>query len=247
MKNPIRVLPLLLFAGMAGCQGEAPTAAKTDNTAAAPASPAASVANRQLVTSFDLPEGSIVSIRLQPTSSSPGRVTFSKLALVTGEERIDIDLCADKRLQLVRSRKLGASGDGSCGRSSSARVRPQAGSHHSFFVTCPPARRPGSLRWPPTEISRRHLRSISTLAMAMGHATSCRPKALRRPPAVDHGPGLRLRNIEFPLISETACWGMAASSSSAGSRSWPKSNITSSWAQIERSSCGRSLRPNSLM
>ena len=117
MKNPIRVLPFLLFAGMAGCQGEAPTAAKTDNTAAAPAAaatPAASVANRQLVTSFDLPEGSIVSIRLQPTSSSPGRVTFSKLALVTGEERVDIDLCADKRLQLVRSRKLGASGDGSC-------------------------------------------------------------------------------------------------------------------------------------
>jgi len=114
MKNPIRVLPFLLFAGMAGCQGEAPTAAKTDNTATAPATPAASVANRQLVTSFDLPEGSIASIRLQPTSSSPGRVTFSKLALVTGDERIDIDLCADKRLQLVRSRKIGSSGDGSC-------------------------------------------------------------------------------------------------------------------------------------
>jgi hypothetical protein len=121
MKNSIRVLPLLLLAGMAACQGDretSTTTAQADNPSAAPAAAPtateAQTADRQLATSFDLPAGAIVSIRLQPTSSSPGRVAFSKLALVTGEERTDIDLCADKRLQLVRSRKLGAAGDGSC-------------------------------------------------------------------------------------------------------------------------------------
>lgn len=119
MKHPIRALPLLLVACITACNGGDPAPAQTGSEPAAPATarePAAPAATeaRRVATSFDLPADAIVSIRLQPTAAAPARVAFQEVVLVTGDVRRPVDLCADKRLQLVRSRKVEVAADGSC-------------------------------------------------------------------------------------------------------------------------------------
>lgn len=118
MNNMTKLVPLVLLASLTACQGgNQPEVTGPAADAAAPAAstqPATEVAPAQVQqsASFDLPPGAIASIRIQPTASSPGRVTFSRLALVDGDAGTEIDLCADRRLQLVRSRKVRASAGG---------------------------------------------------------------------------------------------------------------------------------------
>lgn len=119
MNSTFRCLPLVLLAGVVACEPDrvAPDTSGDADSAAAAATPAAGTGEavdrkRTVATSFELPAGQILSIRLQPTTSTQGKVAFSKLALVAGDVRTDIDLCADKRLQLVRSTKAQAAGEG---------------------------------------------------------------------------------------------------------------------------------------
>jgi hypothetical protein len=121
MNRQIRLLPtLMLAAAIAACgndQAAAPTQA--DATAPAtteptPAAVAPAADARQVKTSFNLPTDAILSVRLQPTTSTSGRVEITDLALVSGGVRTPIDLCGDKRLQLVRARKVGGAAGGPC-------------------------------------------------------------------------------------------------------------------------------------
>jgi len=118
MNYKTKLVPLALIASLAACQGGSqPEATEPAADAAKPAenaqpASATTPVQKQQAASFDLPAGAIASIRIQPTASSPGRVTFSRLALVDGDAGTEIDLCADRRLQLVRSKKVGASAAG---------------------------------------------------------------------------------------------------------------------------------------
>jgi hypothetical protein len=115
MKKTVYAVPFALIASLAGCQGEAPTTQEqaTVRSEPAPAVPAAPVIRRQ-ETAFEMPSAAVKSVRIQPTGTNAGEVTFSRLVLVQDGQETQIDLCADRRLQLVRSRKVGKQPDGSC-------------------------------------------------------------------------------------------------------------------------------------
>lgn len=113
MKATTYAVPLALLAGLAGCQVEAPIPQKQAATPASPSTPASAVSAAPVRT-FDVPQLPIASVRIQPTGTSEGKVAFSQLVLVQDGQETQIDLCGDRRLQLVRSRKIGRQADGSC-------------------------------------------------------------------------------------------------------------------------------------
>ena len=77
--------------------------------------PAAAAGRRMVDATLDLPPAAITSIRIQPAGFADANIAFTRLALEWPlGETLDIDLCGDRRLQLVRTRKLQRTRDGAC-------------------------------------------------------------------------------------------------------------------------------------
>jgi len=77
--------------------------------------PAAEAGRRAVDAALDLPPVATASIRIQPAGFADANIAFTRLALEWASgETLDIDLCGDRRLQLVRTRKLQRTRDGAC-------------------------------------------------------------------------------------------------------------------------------------
>jgi hypothetical protein len=70
------------------------------------------VALTTVETTVDVPAGAVLSVRLDPTAFAKVPVTIDELALADASGTHPIDLCADARLQLVRSVRLGETAEG---------------------------------------------------------------------------------------------------------------------------------------
>ena len=121
-KNICLITAVLVAAGLTSCQRDAapdeatqlPEAAEANQSYAAPSIPELDQPTHMVTESFEIPAGAITSVRLEPTASRAAKISFSPLVLVVDGVETRIDLCDDRRLQLVRSRKLAKTPAGDC-------------------------------------------------------------------------------------------------------------------------------------